>query len=230
MQVKSWNTISAEKLSDSITRKMIWGDKVMVTKIELAPHTAIPTHVHESEQLTMVERGSITLFFDEKRAVKLIEGDMVVIPGSVPHSVKAGDHGCVVLDVFSPIRRDFIEGTASYLTQPGPDVEARADELPSELDEESKYRRLQGFLHSAGIELDLDELMKVPLNLLARYVYEKECITLGELRRVLGMDKKQAKDLLREWKHGDDHSESSLKRKMERMIVFPTGFPGTADK
>jgi len=55
---------------------------------------------------------------------------------------------------------------------------------------------------------------------LARYCYEKECITMGQLRNVLGLDKKQAKDLLRQWKHGDDHSESSLRRKIERTIVL----------
>jgi quercetin dioxygenase-like cupin family protein len=225
MEIKSWNTIAAEKLNESVTRQMIWGEKVMVTRVELAPHTSIPTHSHESEQLSMVARGSVTLFFEEGRAVKLIEGDMVVIPGSEPHGVKAGAEGCVVLDVFSPIRKDFIEGTASYLAQSVPTKEDSQEEQEQELDDEGKYRRLQGFLYSVGIKLGLDELKQVPLDLLARYAYEKECITLGELRRVLGLDKKQAKAMLREWKHGDDHSESSLKRTMERMVVLPQGFP-----
>ena len=62
----------------------------------------------------------------------------------------------------------------------------------------------------------------IPLDLLARYTYERQCITMGQLREILGIDKKQAKDLLREWKHGDDHSESSYRRKMERMIMLPS--------
>jgi hypothetical protein len=45
---------------------------------------------------------------------------------------------------------------------------------------------------------------------------------MGQLRRILGLNKDQAKGLLRQWKHGDDHSESSLRRKMERMIVLPS--------
>ena len=36
------------------------------------------------------------------------------------------------------------------------------------------------------------------------------------------MDKTQAKALLREWKHGDDHSESSYRKMMERMIMLPS--------
>jgi quercetin dioxygenase-like cupin family protein len=225
MQVKSWNTIDTEKLNENVTRQMLWGEKVMVTRVELAPHTAIPIHDHESEQLSMVERGSITLIFGEGKAVTLIEGDMLVIPGSVPHGVQAGAKGGVVLDIFSPIRKDFIEGTASYFSQGDAPEAEHAAEADQALDDDGKYLRLNGFLSAAGIKIDLEELKKVPLDLLARYVYEKECITLGELRRVLGLDKKQAKALLREWKHGDDHSESSLKRKMQRMIVFPEGFP-----
>jgi len=34
------------------------------------------------------------------------------------------------------------------------------------------------------------------------------------------LDKNEAKNLLRQWKHGDDHSESSYKRKLERTIVL----------
>jgi len=54
----------------------------------------------------------------------------------------------------------------------------------------------------------------------ARYAYERECLSLGRVREILGISKEQAKALLRQWKHGDDHSESSLRRKMERLIII----------
>ncbi len=115
------------------------------------------------------------------------------------------------MDLFSPIRKDFIEGNAVYFSK--------------ESDQKDPYRRLHGFLQRTGMKVTLDELREVPLDVLARYVYDKECITMGELRDILGLDKKQAKELLRQWKHGDDHSESSFKRKLERLIVLPTGLP-----
>ena len=80
---------------------------------------------------------------------------------------------------------------------------------------------MRGYLAGVGINIPIDTLRQTPLEVLARYVYEKECITMGQLREVLGIDKKQAKDLLRQWKHGDDHSQSSFKRKLERLIVLP---------
>lgn len=223
MQIKSWDDIREERVNESATRKMIWGENVMLTRWELAPRTVIPTHEHVSEQVTMVISGSVTLTFQDQEDAVLNAGDMLVIPGSKSHGVVIGPEGAVALDVFSPIRIDFIEGTASYYA---PNETATGEEGASTgapLTDEQKYGKLNGFLSGAGITIDLKDLMKVPLNLVARYAYDKECITLGQLRNILGLDKKQAKDLLREWKHGDDHSESSLKRKLERLVIVPEG-------
>ncbi len=58
-------------------------------------------------------------------------------------------------------------------------------------------------------------------------MYEKQCVTMGQLRNILKIDKKQAKDMLRTWKHGDDHSESSYKRSLERVVIIPAVFQKT---
>jgi len=216
MRVVSWKEVNEEKLNESITRKMIWGDKVMVTRWELAPNTSLPVHDHVSEQVTMVISGSVTLSFpgDEDRTLRA--GDMLIIPSSKPHGVKVGPEGCIVSDIFSPIRKDFIQGTASYIKS-GPERDS-----PGEPTDRTKaYTELHGFLAAAGVKIGLDDLKEIPLELVARYVYERECISLGQLRTILGLDKNQAKDLLRQWKHGDDHSESSYRRKLQRMIVLP---------
>ncbi len=221
MQATSWSNVNAEKINENVTRKMIWGENVMITRWELAPDTAFPTHDHVSEQVTMVQSGSVTLVFPHGEDVTLSQGDMLVIPGSVPHGVKVGPEGCTALDIFSPIRRDFIEGNASYLPQDKTNTGDPAAEPDPPLDDDAKYRRLQGFLAGAGVKVELDELQKVPLEVVALYVDDRECITLGELRKIMGWDKKRAKEFLRDLKHGDDHSGSSLKRKMERLVMLP---------
>lgn len=205
----TWNDITEEKINENINRKMFWGENVMVTRWRLAPNAIVPVHDHVSEQITMVETGSIVLSFPDQE-LQLRGGDMIVIPSSRPHGVTVGPEGCVAVDIFSPIRKDFIEGTASYYSTPG----------SGDVERNDPFEQLQGFLSAKGIKLSLDELKKVPLDLLARYTYEKECITMGELRGILGLDKAQAKALLREWKHGDDHSESSYKRSLERIVVL----------
>lgn len=207
MEILCWKDLPEEKLSTSITRQMFWGDNIMVTKWVLAPDTDLPIHEHESEQVTMVQSGSVTLLFPGEADRTLNAGDMLVIPGRKSHGAKAGPQGCTALDLFSPIRQDFIRNRTTYFA---------ADAQPKD-----PYPRLYGFLKATGMKVTLEELREVPLEVLARYVYDKECITMGQLREILGWDKKQAKDMLRQWKHGDDHSESSFKRKLERLVVIP---------
>ncbi len=189
----------------------------MAVMIELAPNAKVPLHDHVSEQMTMVQKGTLFLSFPGKDDVELNFGDVLIIPSSQPHSARSGPEGCNVMDVFSPVRQDFIEGTANYYSQDNK-VDQDAGAPKRSLD---PYVALRGYLAGVGIDIPIDTLRQTPLEVLARYVYEKECITMGQLREVLGIDKKQAKDLLRQWKHGDDHSESSFRRKLERLIVLP---------
>ena len=221
MQVTSWNEIREGRVNENATRKMIWGENVMLTRWELAPLTVFPTHEHVSEQVTMVLSGSVTLTFQDREDAVLKAGDMLVIPPSRPHGVVIGPEGAVALDVFSPIRTDFLEKSESYLRRDEASAVGTETSGDAALTDEQKYGKINGFLRAAGITIDLKDLMDVPLDVVARYAYDKQCITLGQLRGILGLDKTQAKALLREWKHGDDHSESSLKRSLERLVVIP---------
>jgi quercetin dioxygenase-like cupin family protein len=221
MKKESWTRIEEEKLTDDISRKMFWGEKAMVVKWRLGPGVELGVHDHESEQLTMVDKGTITLTFPDDEDMILQAGDMLVIPSFKPHGVKVGTEGSEATDIFSPIRHDFLKGKPAYL--PGSKESTQDDEnSESQTDgDEEKYLKIKRVLEAAGIDAGLEDLKKLPIDLLARYVYEKECISMGELRKIMGLDKKQVKALLREWKHGDDHSESSLKRKLERLVILP---------
>jgi quercetin dioxygenase-like cupin family protein len=222
MQTISWNDIAEERVNENITRKMFWGENIMVTRWELAPNTVLPEHEHVSEQITMVEEGTVTISFSEGERFTLHKGNMLVIPGSQRHSAQIGPQGATAIDLFSPLRQDLIESRAAYFAQTGDAGDVQAGSTPSDAKEADPYRRLHGFLRASGIKVTLEELKNIPLDLLARYTYERQCITMGQLRQVLGMDKIQAKALLREWKHGDDHSESSYRKMMETMIMLPS--------
>jgi quercetin dioxygenase-like cupin family protein len=221
MEKRSWGDIEEEKLNEGIVRKMIWGEKVMVVRFELGPNISIQTHKHISEQITMVQKGTVILSFPEGREVTLGEGDMLVIPSSVPHGGTSGPHGCVVNDVFSPIREDFIKGTATYFNSTDEVTDPTGRQAHEEEGTEETYRLLHEILREAGIEADLEQVKDVPVDILAHYIFEKEMASMGRLRRALGMDKSQAKALLREWKHGDDHSESSYQKMKRTMVILP---------
>ncbi len=210
MAKRTWAEIETERINEHITRQMFWGEKIMVTRWQLDPDSTLPLHDHVSEQVTMVESGSLTLIFGDGEEAALSAGEMIVIPSGRPHGVKIGPEGCTAVDVFSPIREDFLSNKPTWsLTKKEPNAGEEA------------YEKLQGYLTAAGVKVPLEELKGLPLELLARYVFEKQCISMGELRAILGLDKAQAKALLRQWKHGDDHSESSLKRKLERLVIMP---------
>jgi hypothetical protein len=145
---------------------------------------------------------------------------MLVISPSKPHGVKVGPEGCTAVDLFSPIRRDFIEKSSAYLGQTGPGQGGQQTAPARDARADEAYRALRGCLAVKGITIDMEQLKEVPLEIVARYAYERECLSLGRVREILGISKEQAKALLRQWKHGDDHSESSLRRKMERLIII----------
>lgn len=221
MQSISWDGVERERINENITRRMFWGENIMVTRWELAPGTSLPEHEHVSEQVTMVEKGTVTISFPGDEEITLAAGEMLVIPPSKRHGVKVGPEECLVTDLFSPIRRDFIDKSAKYPAQTDDEkVGEQGSESRLKSDDET-YKALQGHLRAVGIKPTLEELKQAPIDLLARFTYERECVSMGQLRKILGIDKKQAKDLLRKWKHGDDHSESSLRKMMKQIVILP---------
>lgn len=85
------------------------GEKMMmVLNITLPRHT-MSLHSHPHEQIGMVYSGKAKLRIgDEERIVK--NGDFYCIPANISHSDTAiGDEPFIMLDVFYPVREDFIE-------------------------------------------------------------------------------------------------------------------------
>jgi quercetin dioxygenase-like cupin family protein len=113
MSLYSWNKIPMEKLTDKLSRKLITGKKVMLAQVFLKKGCMVAAHSHESEQMTYILSGSMTLRLPDKE-VTLNEGDVLHIPSGVEHSAVALDD-TLDLDVFSPIREDWLKGTDYYL-------------------------------------------------------------------------------------------------------------------
>jgi quercetin dioxygenase-like cupin family protein len=113
MQVFSWDTVKKEVMNDKIWRKVITGEKAMIAQIAIARDGVVPTHQHESEQLTCVLDGAIKLQVEGKEVV-LRKGEILLIPSNVPHSAVALED-YFGLEVFSPIRIDWLTGADDYL-------------------------------------------------------------------------------------------------------------------
>jgi quercetin dioxygenase-like cupin family protein len=95
-------------LGPGFTARPLFGEHVMVNLVELAPNAVVPLHSHPHEQLGIVLRGLQVLVLDgEEHHLGPLDG--YAIPGGVEHSAWFGPEGATVLDVFQPVREDYLE-------------------------------------------------------------------------------------------------------------------------
>ena len=113
MEHYTWEEIEKEALSPTIGRKIISGDKVMIAQVFLAKGAVVPEHHHESEQITYILEGALEFEIDGKRLV-VGKGQVLRIPSNVPHKAVALED-TLDLDVFSPIRHDWLKKDDAYL-------------------------------------------------------------------------------------------------------------------
>jgi quercetin dioxygenase-like cupin family protein len=108
-----WDKVQKEKLSDTFYRQMVYGDRVMVAQLDIRKGSVVPEHSHENEQITWIMKGKLHFKIDGKE-MDVSEGEVLVIPSNTKHEAIALEDTLDV-DVFSPVRSDWINGTDSYL-------------------------------------------------------------------------------------------------------------------
>ena len=114
MEVLSWDKIAIEKVTDKIRRQLATGKNEMMARVLLDKGAVVPTHSHESEQITYIQEGPMHLWIGEPpEEVVLKAGQFVVIPPNVPHRAEVLED-TVDIDIFSPIRQDWLDGTDTY--------------------------------------------------------------------------------------------------------------------
>jgi quercetin dioxygenase-like cupin family protein len=103
-----WDEIALEKVTEMVSRKMVVGARGMLTQIYLKRGAVVPLHAHESEQMTYVLQGALKFFVEGEETI-VREGEVLHILPNVPHQSEALED-TFELDVFSPIRQDWIDG------------------------------------------------------------------------------------------------------------------------
>lgn len=96
------------ELAPGIDAKPLFGDGAMVNLVECGAGTTVSLHRHPHEQLGVVLRGSMVLVVDGvEHSLGPMEG--YVMPGGVEHAATFGPEGATVLDVFAPVREDYLD-------------------------------------------------------------------------------------------------------------------------
>lgn len=112
-KLHTWESVPLETMSELISRKVITGEKAMIGQIFLKKGAVVPEHHHESEQITYIVEGALK-FELEGREVTVRAGEVLHIPSNVPHRAVALEDTLDV-DIFSPIRMDWINKDDAYL-------------------------------------------------------------------------------------------------------------------
>ncbi len=113
MQRFAWEAMKKEILNDKIWRKVITGERVMVAQVFIAKNGIVPTHHHESEQISYIVEGALKFELEGKEVI-LRKGEVLHIPSNVPHRALALED-TLGFDIFSPIRVDWLTGKDDYL-------------------------------------------------------------------------------------------------------------------
>lgn len=94
------------ELAQGISTRIFVGDNAMLSIVTLLPNANGTIHSHPEEQWGVLLEGSAVRVQGEKEfAVKA--GDFWRTPSGVPHTMRAGDSGARVLDIFSPPRKEY---------------------------------------------------------------------------------------------------------------------------
>jgi quercetin dioxygenase-like cupin family protein len=83
------------------------GEKMMMSVVDLQPRSVVEEHSHPHEQVGMVLRGR-AIFCIGSEQKTLHPGDLYRIPGNVRHKVIALDEPVQALDIFYPIREEYL--------------------------------------------------------------------------------------------------------------------------
>ena len=102
------NELKAKKVLEDSTLRVVTNKNTMVTFFEFGPNTNImPKHKHPHEQTTIMVAGSMKMVAGgETKILKVGEG--AVIPPNVEHEVTPLEPNTKVMDVFYPIREDYL--------------------------------------------------------------------------------------------------------------------------
>lgn len=110
-----WDEMEREAVADGIERRIISGERMMLTHVYLRKGAVVPQHSHDNEQLTYILEGALRFRVggEGSEVIDVRAGEVLHIPPNVPHSAEALEDTLDV-DIFSPPRQDWLDKTDDY--------------------------------------------------------------------------------------------------------------------
>ncbi|MFC2084540.1 cupin domain-containing protein [Bacteroidota bacterium] len=102
-----------ENVAKGMKRKIMgFNDEIMMVKVHFDKGGIGAKHKHRHSQTTYVESGKFEVSVGDDTKI-LTGGDGFYIPPEIEHGALCLEEG-ILIDVFSPIREDFMEGESGY--------------------------------------------------------------------------------------------------------------------
>ncbi len=96
-----------EHAGPGVKRKiMAYDETCMMVRVEFEKDAIGPLHQHRHVQISSVESGAFEIEIDGKKN-RLQKGDVFFVPSNLMHGAVCLEAG-VLIDVFSPMREDFL--------------------------------------------------------------------------------------------------------------------------
>ena len=89
--------------------RLIWGENTQLSLIRMDALSSFPMHVHPEDQFMVTIRGTLSQgLMDTNHAVDGQNRHTTCIPGGMVHSGDMGEKGADALDIFWPVRPDYV--------------------------------------------------------------------------------------------------------------------------
>lgn len=113
MHLYRWDQIEREQMNPLLERQVVHGERLTLARVVLKRGCVVPLHSHENEQISSVFQGRLLFQIGGQETI-VGAGELVHIPSGVQHLAEALED-CVCLDIFTPVREDWLRGEDAYL-------------------------------------------------------------------------------------------------------------------
>ena len=105
----NWSRILVENPAEGIERQTVVGQNLMICRLRFAPLLVTPEHTHPHEQMSLVVSGRVRFFVEGEERIAS-PGDVLHFPANCLHGATMMDEEVVLIDIFTPVREDFLAG------------------------------------------------------------------------------------------------------------------------
>jgi quercetin dioxygenase-like cupin family protein len=104
-----------QDLAPGVRRRFLTAARMTIARFSLARGAVVPQHSHDHEQVSYVVSGALK-FRVAGDEIVVRGGEALQIPSWAEHGVEAIED-TEVIDVFAPLRQDWVDGTDTYFAK-----------------------------------------------------------------------------------------------------------------